>query len=79
MMITCPNCVSSEGIRKILYGMPDEEPDLTKYLVGGCIFDSNSPTHECINCGWQRFKNRFVYDEEDASGLIILKNDQPLL
>jgi hypothetical protein len=55
--------------------MPSEEPDSQKYLVGGCISDENSPTHECINCGWQRFKSRFVYDDEDAAGLRIIKRD----
>jgi hypothetical protein len=75
MKITCPNCTSDEGIRKILYGMPAEEPDSKKYLVGGCIFDGNSPTHECINCGWQRIKNRFIYDEDDTAGISIIKRD----
>jgi hypothetical protein len=75
MKINCPNCASSNGIRKILYGMPSEEPDSQKYLVGGCISDESSPTHECVNCGWQRFKSRFVYDDEDISGLKIIKGD----
>ena len=75
MKISCPTCESSTGIRKILYGMPSEEPDSQKYLVGGCISEENSPTHECIDCGWQRFKNRFVYDDEDIAGLRIIKGD----
>jgi hypothetical protein len=75
MKITCPTCASSTGIRKILYGMPSEEPDPQKYLVGGCIPDENAPTHECTVCGWQRFKSRFVYDDEDIAGLRIIKGD----
>jgi hypothetical protein len=75
MKIICPNCASTEGIRKILYGMPMEEPDANKYLVGGCISDGDSPTHACVKCGWQRFKSRFVYDEEDSAGLRITKKN----
>jgi hypothetical protein len=75
MKITCPTCASSTGVRKILYGMPSEEPDSEKFLVGGCISDERSPTHECIKCGWQRFKSRFVYDDEDVAGLRIVKGD----
>lgn len=75
MKMTCPICDSSEGIRRYIYGMPDGEPDLSKFLVGGCIFDEKSPTHECINCGWKYRKNKFVYDEEDLDGLQIVEEN----
>ena len=44
-------------MRMILWGMPAEEPDPDKYVVGGCCLSPTGvdPTHECIKCGWQRF------------------------
>ena len=49
----CPKCDSSVGIREILYGMPAEEPDSSKYIIGGCLFTGNDPKWACINCGWE--------------------------
>jgi uncharacterized Zn finger protein len=73
MKITCPKCSSSEGVREILYGLPSEEPDPAIYIVGGCLVERNQPTHRCITCGWERIKNRFIYDEEDMAGITIIK------
>ena len=44
-------------MRMILWGIPAEEPDPSKYVVGGCCVSPTGvdPTHECINCGWQGF------------------------
>ena len=55
----CPQCKAKGTIRAILYGMPDLEnmPDPNKYSIGGCVISGNDPTHECIECGWQRFDN----------------------
>jgi hypothetical protein len=49
----CPNCESSEHVREVLYGMPAEEPDPAKYLVGGCCMEADSPDFKCLSCGWQ--------------------------
>jgi hypothetical protein len=73
MKITCPKCSSTHGVREILYGMPSEEPDPAIYIVGGCLVEQNQPTHRCITCGWERKKNRFIYDEEDMAGITIIK------
>ena len=73
MKVTCPNCASERGIREILYGMPSEEPDPAVYLIGGCLVEPNQPSHRCITCGWERVKNRFVYDEEEVLGITFAK------
>ena len=49
----CPACGNEDSIREIIWGMPDGEPDPSKYLVGGCCISDDDPTHECIECGWQ--------------------------
>ena len=46
----CPYCDSSEGVRKIFYGMPMEEPDETKYVLGGCVVFDDSPEYLCLTC-----------------------------
>ena len=49
----CPNCDSSTGVREILYGMPAAEPDPSKYIVGGCCMEADSPDFKCLNCDWE--------------------------
>ena len=64
----CPECLSETGIRKIMYGMPMEEPDPSKYVVGGCLISDDMPDYRCIKCGTDfyensdKFHNRFVSD-----------------
>jgi hypothetical protein len=47
----CPNCNSDKHLKKILYGMPGDSFDFTKYHVGGCM-PGDSTVH-CSNCGWE--------------------------
>ena len=49
----CPNCLTKGSLRKILWGMPDGEPDDTKYVLGGCCITGDDPDFACINCDWQ--------------------------
>lgn len=41
------------GLREILYGMPDGPVDVETYSIGGCCISDNDPTLECIECGWR--------------------------
>jgi hypothetical protein len=50
---TCPRCGVGEGLGEILYGLPAVPPDESKYLIGGCCVDENSPEVGCVECGWQ--------------------------
>lgn len=49
----CPNCGSSEGLREVIYGLPDEPPDDSKAVLGGCCVEEGDPQNVCINCGWE--------------------------
>ena len=49
--IKCPNCITSEFLREILYGMPSDDFDVTKFYIGGCIA-SNATLH-CTKCEWE--------------------------
>ena len=70
MTITCPICSTSQNVREILYGMPAKEPDPSIYITGGCLVESDQPTHRCLECGWDRpptldnYKNDGILREE---------------
>lgn len=50
---SCPKCLSPEGIRIIIWGMPSEEPDPKKYFVAGCLVEDEMYKFKCIICKWQ--------------------------
>ena len=52
-MNSCPTCNSSNGLRKIIYGMPDGPVDEERYANGGWCVSDNDPTLKCIECGWK--------------------------
>jgi len=72
-MNECPVCKSTEGVREYLYGMPSEEPDHAKYVIGGCLVSDDMPDYKCITCSTDFYKdseknhNRFI---SDGSGII---------
>jgi hypothetical protein len=49
----CPSCQTKGSLRKILWGMPEKEPDPSKYVLGGCCITGDDPGYACINCEWQ--------------------------
>jgi hypothetical protein len=67
-MKKCPTCNSSDGVREFLYGMPSEEPDPGKYVLGGCCFSEDMPDYRCTKCATDFYKdgdkyhNRFISD-----------------
>jgi hypothetical protein len=50
MKLSCPNCKSSENLKKILYGMPSDDFDHEKFEVGGCV--PSDATVRCTKCEW---------------------------
>ena len=66
----CPTCLKSTGVRKIIWGMPSEEPDESKHYIGGCLIDDQMPDYKCITCGWEGFvRSRSVTLSDDLSKL----------
>ena len=49
----CPNCQTSNGLRQVIYGMPDGPMDESKYEVGGCCLSEKDPMSICVTCGWE--------------------------
>ncbi len=57
----CPKCNSKQGMRNIVYGMPENEPDENEITLGGCCVSENDPTIICTECGWQGgYKNNLL-------------------
>jgi len=52
-MKSCPSCNSSDGLREIIYGMPDGPINEDKFAIGGCCVSEDDPTLKCIECGWK--------------------------
>lgn len=48
----CPKCSEMGKIKEILYGMPSEDYNQTKYVLGGCCVSDNDPEIQCTNCDW---------------------------
>ena len=46
----CPECGKVGGIKEIRYGMPGEEFNFEKYIVGGCM--PMKATIGCVKCEW---------------------------
>lgn len=49
----CPECGKEEGVREIIWGMPDGKPDESKFYIGGCTSEDFSMKYKCIKCGWE--------------------------
>jgi hypothetical protein len=45
----CPQC-GEVGLQKIMYGMPSEDFDFEKYIVGGCM--PSEADLGCRSCEW---------------------------
>lgn len=52
----CPKCNEMGKIKEILYGMPFEDYNQTKYVLGGCCITDNDPEIQCTNCDWTGMK-----------------------
>ena len=63
----CPICNSRVGVREFIYGMPDREPDPSKYIVGGCSISEDMPDYRCINCATDFYKSRDEYQNRFIS------------
>ena len=48
-IFTCPQC-GTKSLKKILYGMPGDDFDFDKYIVGGCM--PSEADIGCAQCDW---------------------------
>jgi hypothetical protein len=55
--IACPQC-GEVGLQKIIYGMPADDFNFDKYIVGGCIV--SEADIGCRKCEWSGTRNELV-------------------
>lgn len=48
----CPKCNEMGKVKEILYGMPSEDYNQNKYVLGGCCIEENDPEIQCTECDW---------------------------
>lgn len=46
----CVGCGKERAVKETLYGLPAEDCDRERYLLGGCILEDVFA--ECTHCGW---------------------------
>ena len=49
--LVCADCGTVGKMKKIIYGLPDDDFDFDKYAVGGCIVEEDAPNIACGKCG----------------------------
>jgi hypothetical protein len=59
--IICEYCGGKDSVKEILYGMPGEDTDFDKYIIGGCI--PENVLARCTECGWEKTGNPELFDE----------------
>ena len=63
----CPKCNEMGKIKEILYGMPSEDYNQTKYVLGGCCITDNDPEIQCTNCDWAGMKESVRFTKRKQS------------
>jgi hypothetical protein len=53
----CPNCQSTNSLKKIIYGEPTNDFDVAKFNIGGCI--PSEATVHCSVCQWEDAPSEF--------------------
>ncbi len=56
--LICPECRKDGVIRRILWGMPDENFDFRRFASGGCVMNGDDPDVQCKECLWEGFRNQ---------------------
>lgn len=52
----CPKCNEMGKIKEVLYGMPSEDYNQEKFVLGGCCISDDDPEIQCTNCDWSGMK-----------------------
>jgi len=48
----CPQCNEPGKVKRILYGMPAQDYNHEKYVLGGCCVTDDDPEIQCTACDW---------------------------
>lgn len=66
-MKSCPKCGSYNGLREILYGLPEGPVDEEVYSIGGCCITDKDPTLRCVECSWEgEYRNNLPHHQKQV-------------
>ena len=57
---SCPSCHEVGSLKEILWGMPDFEQDLSRYVIGGCCITGDDPDIACVKCEWRGLRKNLI-------------------
>lgn len=55
--VSCPGC-GDQGLQRIIYGMPSEDFEFDRYIVGGCVMADYDIG--CKKCGWTGMRDELT-------------------
>ena len=53
---SCPRCGAVGHIKRILWGDPSIDVDLSRFIIGGCLIDEIESEVGCEQCNWVGMK-----------------------
>jgi hypothetical protein len=59
-VLKCPQC-ANHGLLPIAYGMPSDDFEFEKFIVGGCM--PSKADIGCSNCGWTGIRDEMAYSQ----------------
>ncbi len=62
----CPKCNEMGKLKEILYGMPSEDYNQDKYVLGGCCIEENDPEIQCTVCEWVGMKEEVRFTKRKS-------------
>ena len=63
----CPKCNEKGKVKEILYGMPSEDYNEDKYVLGGCCITDNDPEIQCTACDWNGMAEEVRFTKRKSS------------
>lgn len=62
---SCPECGAKGALKRILWGLPDSDIDLSKYVIGGCLVSDSDPEIACEKCDWAGMRSDLLREDKD--------------
>lgn len=48
-------------MKEVFYGMPGEDTDFDRYIIGGCVPDN--VLARCVACGWEKLGIPEIFED----------------
>lgn len=72
--VPCPGC-GDLGLKRIIYGMPSDNFEFEKFIVGGCIMSDFDIA--CKKCGWTGERKKLMSHQIEIDKDGAIENPKP--